>query len=404
MNLYDRLGDKLLDLNKEPGDLLEEVLVDLEGRVDPERQKRVRKKYIRALNWGPVDCLPLAVSYPFPGEQITGQSNYLQNPEGENERASLSWVYSPEERFYDPEKMFLNQLLVGFGSIYLNSEIGDQLPFTIRGNFGTVIVPSVYGAEIRFTEGNTPWASGSKSIGSYLDADPYDFGESIFERVYNRYEYYRELLSRYPRLQESVAVVLPDLQGPLEVAASLLGEELYLKMIQEPDRVWQLLRRISKTIVALAEKFKKLTREHLPDGYTHQHGAVIKGNILIREDSAINLSAERYREQVLPHNEFIVDELSGGGVHFCGDGEHLVETMASSSKVDCIDLGQPKMMDVRNIYDVCKEHRTPLIRVRFDREVLVRVNLGEEYPSGMILRHRARSVSDAGEICSRYFA
>lgn len=394
----------MLDLNGNPQDILKEILADLEERVDPARQERVRKKYIRALDWESVERLPLAVSYPFPSEQLSVKSDSLQNPKGENERASLSWVYSPKERFYDPEKMFINQLLVGFGSIYLNDRVRDQLPFTIRGNFGTVIVPSVYGAEIRFTEGNTPWSSGSENFDAYLDMDPLDFGKSIFDRVYSRYEYYREVLSKYPRLRKSIAVVLPGLQGPLEVAASLLGEEIYLKMIQDPDKVWQLLRRISKTIVALAKEFNKLTREYLPDGYTHQHGAVIGGNILIREDSAINLSADRYREQILPHNEFIIEELSGGGVHFCGDGEHLVEAMASSSKIGCIDLGQPKMMNLRNIYDICREHKTSLLRGRFDRELLVAKRLQEEYPTGMILRHRAQSISDARKICKLYFS
>ena len=393
----------MIDLTKEPQDILEEVLADLEEKVDPARQEGVRKEYIRALNWKPVERLPLAVSYPFPSEQLTGQTDSLQNPKGENERASLSWVYSPKERFYDPVKMFINQLLVGFGSIYLNDQVQDQLPFTIRGNFGTVIVPSVYGAEIRFTEGNTPWSSGSEKFDAYFDMSPFDFGKSIFDQVYSRYEYYREVLSQYPRLQKSVEVVIPGLQGPLEVAASLLGEEIYLKMIQEPDKVWRLLRRISKTIVALAKEFSKLTREHLPDGYTHQHGAVIRGNILIREDSAINLSAEMYREQVLPHNEFIIDELSGGGVHFCGDGSHLVKAMASSSKIGCIDLGQPKMMNLGNLYDICREHKTPLLRGRFDEELLVAKSLQEEYPTGMIVRHRAPSISDARKTCELYF-
>lgn len=393
----------MLNLKRDESELLESILRYLEKKVNPDRQQAIRNQYVKALNWKEVETLPLAHSYPLPKERISGEDNLERVGHSNDAQASLDWIYSPEKRFYDPEKMLLNQLLVGFGSIYFHNELRDDLPFTIRGNFGTVIVPSVYGAEVRFTEGNTPWASGERGIDYYLDKDPYDFEAGIYPRVSERYKYYREILSNYSNLQESIALVLPDLQGPLEVAASLLGEELYLKLAQDPKKVWRFLRRISETIVGLAKEFEKLTKEHLPEGYTHQHGAVIKGNILIREDSAINLSANMYREQVLPHNEFIIEELSGGGVHFCGDGEHLVDEMASSSHIQCIDLGQPKLMDLEKLYKAGKENHTPLIRVRFSRDSLLEEDLQDEFPTGLTLRHRASSMSEAKKICKKYY-
>lgn len=393
----------MIKLDKNPKKLLKQILDELEEGIDPGRQEDIRSEYLKALNLEPVDKPPLAFSYPPPSNLIRGLGESLDKEPITNDNTMLNWVYSPEERFYDPTKMLINQLLVGFGSIFFNDRIGDQLPYTIRGNFGTGIVSSIFGANIRFTSGNPPWASGDESIDYYLDQDHLDLSRGMFGRVINRYEFYNDILSDYPDIKKILAIVLPDLQGPLDVAEQLTGGKLYLKMIQDPEKVWKLLRKISETIVKLVEEIKPLTNEHLPRGYTHQHGIVIKGNILIREDSAINLSKDMYREQILPHNEFIIEKVGGGGVHFCGDGGHLINEMASSKKIQCVDVGQPKMLNIEKIYQELSNKKIPLLRVRLDEDELVKENISEKYPTGVILRHRALSIDRANFLSENYF-
>ena len=385
--------------------MLKRILDELEERVSPEDQKKIRERHIKALNWETLEKLPLAFTYPIPTDFLEDRAGRELNPAQvsfEGDSNSLNWIYPPKEAFYNPEKMLINQLLIGFGSIYYHNQIRDSLPYTVRANFGTGIISSLFGAEIRFTDDNPPWASGDKRIEDYLEVDHLDFKRGICPRVLNRYKFYQEIFENYPKLKRSIAIVSPDLQGPLDVAEQLAGSRVYTEMIRDPELIERFLGKISQSIINFAQKVSQYTNEHLPRNYSQQHGVVIKGNILIREDSAINLSPKTYRKHVLPHDEMILKKLGGGGVHFCGDGRHLVPEMRKSSRIDCLDLGQPEMMDLNEIYQMAKEVKIPVLRARFPAQELTDPELQQKFPTGMTLRHSAGSLEEAVRINERY--
>jgi hypothetical protein len=121
--------------------LLYELLNKLEGVLNPEKQALIEALHERALNWEPVERLPLIVTFPYPA------SNQLQ-------------PFPHREVFDNPEKMLYNELIHAFNtSIFLHSEIGDDLPYTIRANFGTVIIASLFGARVEQRDDNPPWVA-----------------------------------------------------------------------------------------------------------------------------------------------------------------------------------------------------------------------------------------------------
>ncbi len=139
---------------------LQNLLEYLGDVVDSDRQAKIEDLHRRALNWEPVDRLPVIVTLPVPGEL-----RFAPYPHG--------------QVFESPEKMLFNELVYAFNtSIASRDVLGDDLPCTIRANFGTVVIASVFGACVEQIDDNPPWIrhNGEKDISleEVLDHDPLD--------------------------------------------------------------------------------------------------------------------------------------------------------------------------------------------------------------------------------------
>ena len=101
---------------------IERLLDHLVETLDPGRQAETGDLHRRALTWEPVERLPLVLSYPLPED-------------------ALFKPYPHSQIFNDPEKMLYNELVHAWEiSIACRGRIDDDLPCTIRANFGTVVI------------------------------------------------------------------------------------------------------------------------------------------------------------------------------------------------------------------------------------------------------------------------
>ena len=120
-------------------DELNRLLNHLEDRVDPDEQAAISDRYQKSLNWEAVDRPPLCLTYPLP----------------------MDCPFRPfphREVFDDPEKMLHNQLVCAFNaSLVCHPAVGDDLPFSIRADFGTTIIASLFGARIEQVGDDPPW-------------------------------------------------------------------------------------------------------------------------------------------------------------------------------------------------------------------------------------------------------
>ena len=71
---------------------------------------------------------------------------------------------------------------------------------------------------------------------------------------------------------------------------------------------------------------------------------------MIREDSLVNISGELYREFGLAHDQKVLDAFGGGGVHYCGRGDHFIEYVSDLRGLYAVNLGQPECNDMGKIY------------------------------------------------------
>ena len=364
---------------------LQELLEHLAATLTPQREAQVEDLHRRALSWESVERLPLILSYPAPAGRFA--------------------PYPHSETLSDPEKMLFNELVSAWGtSLCHGAEVGDDLPCTIRANFGTVIIASLFGARVEQVEDNPPWARSLATREEFVQAlqrDPLDFSQGWCPRVLDRYRFYRETLASYPELARIIKLVLPDLQGPMDTLELLRGCELYVDLCQEPELVNEALTKVAKAQIGFARHLVPYVNDG-PGGWTHQHGFVIRGPVLIRIDSAIMLSPKMYREQIAPHDERVLRELGGGGLHSCGNIHLNAADYLGVPSNQCLDLGQPGMNDLDQLYVLARERRIPLLRVSVTEEELTSGSVIRRFPTGVSLLHTAKSLPDARRIMQAY--
>lgn len=365
---------------------LKRLLKHLEQVLDPVRQNKITELYKKALNWESAPRLPLVLSYPLP-------QDFHFKP------------YPTSQILDNPEKMLYNELVYAFNaSIACRDRLDDDVPCIIRANFGTVIIASMFGGKIEQIGENPPWIrpfENDKEFEKVLDCDPLDFSKGWCSKVTGTYKVYRQILSNLPTLQKSIKVVLPDLQGPFDSASLLRGSRIYEDFYNNEDMLHKVISHIGKAQVGFA-KHLQLYLNDGPKGYSHQHMSMIRGHILLRDDCSINVSPRLYHEHIAPHDTFVLGEMGSGGVHCCGNFEHLVEELLILPSIKCIDLGQPEMNNVDAIYKKAQQYKIPLIRVQANEDELTSGHIVNRFPTGVTLVHHTDSFEKARYIMETY--
>jgi len=366
---------------------IKDLLEHLCGVLDSDRRDEVETRHRRTLNWEPVDRLPVVMTLPQPREL-----GFTPYPHG--------------EVFDNPEKMLFNELVYAFNtSVASRDVLGDDLPCTIRANFGTVVIASMFGGLVEQVEDNPPWVRrdrpSASSLADVLDRNPLDFSQGWCPRVVEVCQFYQDVLADYPELRPLIKVVLPDLQGPFDNLEIIVGSELFVELAVNEDIVSKALEAMATAQVGLAGCLAPYLSDG-PDGFSHQHAVMIKGRILLRVDSVILMSPRMYRDIVAPHDQRVLQALGGGGVHTCGNaGMHAPEFLELPS-IESLDLGQSEMNDIDALYTRLKAPKIPLTRLKVSRDDLASGRITDRFPTGISLVYEATSVRDAADTMDAY--
>lgn len=223
----------------------------------------------------------------------------------------------------------------------------------IRANYGTGIIPSLFGAEIFIMprEQNTlPTVRtfGDDVIRRIVDSGMPSLDAAFGKKAFEFGEICLEVFKDYPKISKYVQVYHPDTQGPLDIAELLWGSEMFYNMYDEPELVHSFMQLISDTYTAFLEKWFEMYPNR-PDMNVHWD-YFMKGNICIRNDSAMNLSPELYSEFAFGYDKKLLAHFGGGMVHFCGRGDHYIDILAGAPDLNAINLSQPHLNNMDKIY------------------------------------------------------
>jgi hypothetical protein len=232
---------------------------------------------------------------------------------------------------------------------------GSGALLAVRCNYGTAILPSLFGAELFLMDKEIdtlptcrPLQGGSDAVRRLLDRGVPGLNAGQSDAVFGMGQYYRKLFEGYPKLSEHVHIYHPDLQGPMNVCEMLWGGSLYVDLYDKPDLVKDFLSLVTETYIRFMRRWNELVPPL--DGFAVHWSMLHRGCIMVRNDAATNLSPAMYAEFARPCDLRLLDEFKGGGIHFCGRGDHFIMKAARIPGVHAFNITQPHLNDAETVF------------------------------------------------------
>lgn len=327
--------------------MLDPYLEDLENRLDPEAEDLLLARWHAFLDGGAGDGA-FSPRRPRPAPP------------------ALDWPAVPvNDALENPELMVLQQLAACSAVL----EKGDGAVLNVRANFGTGIMPSLFGAEMFFMERaqNTlptarPLPGGERAIRELLARGVPDLRGGFGGRCFEVGALFRSLFAAYPKISRYIHHYHPDLQGPMDVAELLWGSSLFIALVDDPDLVGASLELITGTYIRFLREWESLFSARPPD--TVHWGILFRGRVMIRDDSAMNLSPAMFDEFIRPFDQRLLEEFGGGAVHFCGRGDHYIDRLCSMKGLNAVHLSQPECNDMETVFRHTVDRGIALLALR----------------------------------------
>ena len=368
------------------------ILDDLENCLNPVEHEVIRNHHIKTCLWEKIVRPPVHISFPW---DQTGDD-----------------LYPISEAVKNPAKMLANELRHGQASPTDWLRIKDDRPLQVRPDFGIGLIASVFGARPHVVDNNPPWVPTlseeniEENIEKLLDSFDINTSHELgwIPCVVETLEYYHSILAIYPAVSSSVAVILPDLQGPFDTAAMLWGSSIFCALHENPQLINRLLNTISDTMIHIYGHLHRHTgTELLPDGFSHQHGSIIRGNLMLRCDSNLMMSPRMYKKQVFVHDINVLKGVGYGSYHSCGCWEHNVPTVMEAKEIGSLDFGgQSSMNDINALFKMACHYKKHLNLVDVTEDELIDGRVLERFPTGATLVCEVKDIKTAVELMTAY--
>jgi hypothetical protein len=171
---------------------------------------------------------------------------------------------------------------------------------------------------------------------------------SLAGKVFDFAERWADVSKSYDIVRRYVYVYNPDLQGPFPLADMLWGSDIYTDIFDEPETVRAAIAFFADVIIAFLKKYHAIFPP-FDAGHGVEWGLLHRGAVIVRNDAAMNISGDMYREFVKPEDQRIIDAF-GGGIHFCGKGDHYIAHVSEIKGISTFNMSQPECNDMEVIY------------------------------------------------------
>jgi hypothetical protein len=329
--------------------MIEKCLDDLESRIDPASEVKLLAEWKRFCDG-------------------TSDADIFMPQRNQNIPPTIEWPdISINAAFENHELMALHQLKLCSDAI----ANGTGQLLNVRCNYGTGILPSLFGAELFMMDDalNTlpttrPVSGGEADLHSLPDKGIPDLQNGLGAKVFEMAAQYHSWMNSYPKIRQYVSIYHPDLQGPMDVCELLYGSDLFTALIEQPDFVRQLLDLITQTYIAFLTEWNRLVPPR--DGYATHWAMMHEGQIMLRNDSAMNLSPEMFEEFIRPYDQRLLTTFGGGAIHFCGKGDHFIPMLSGMEKLYAIHMSQPEHNDLEVIFRNTVDKNIRILGLKLD--------------------------------------
>jgi len=266
---------------------------------------------------------------------------------------SIPWPAVRVNEALDDYDRMLVQQLAGCSAALAS---GSGALLDVRCNYGSSILPSVFGVKLFVMDDryNTlpttePIEGGTAAIRALVERGVPDLTAGYGPQVFEMGRRFITAFADYPKIRRYVHIYHPDLQGPMDVCEVLWGSGIFIEIMDSPTLVHRLLDLVTETYIAFLQRWQTIVPP-MP-GDADQHWSMMHGgHIMLRDDSAMNLSPEMFSEFIAPRNQRLLDTFGGGAEHFCGRGEHFISRMGALRTMHAVAMSQPDWNDMETIY------------------------------------------------------
>jgi hypothetical protein len=372
---------------------LDELLEFLEDNIDLNFEKEKENLYLDTIDYKKVPFLPIQIAYP-------------------KDKSINEYPY--EETFNEPEKMLYNELTLGLdtgsiNSVYNSVKLKDYFPLHIRSNHGIGLISSLFGAEYKIINNNMPWVEPYKNINEInqiISNGIPEFNSDLLKKVINDYQYFNNKLKQYPVCYKAIKITQPDLQGPFDIAHLLCGANIFLYLYDYADLMHQLLDLITTVYIEFKKYLENLNllTDRAGEDTIYIHGAIYKGNVLIKDDTAlVNLSENMYEEFSKQYNEKIIKAFGKSSLHYCGPGRDWHTKVLMDQNISSINYGNPEMQNLITISNNFKKQNISIIMWGNGQYYnFLRSLFKSDISSGVTLCIKADSFENACRILEEY--
>lgn len=233
------------------------------------------------------------------------------------------------EYYGDPETMLRAQILA---QKWLMENVRTDA-YSITGpwvggwtDFQNTFEAGSLGCEIVFPDDDIPWV-GPGWVSTDEDLRALERMDFVHGGINGRQIAYRKAMmavaDRYPVRFQGGPVFYPGMHpslthtsdGPFGVAGDLMGQtELFIAVKERPEFVRELLRIVTEKLIAYL------------DFCWEEEGLPVPKDFAWTDDLAVSLSADTYRDVVLPFEKHLRFHFDGRlSLHMCGATDHLLE-------------------------------------------------------------------------------
>lgn len=260
-------------------------------------------------------------------------------------------------------KILINDAIADFDQMALHQfalcsdilEKGTGGLLCVRANYGTGIIPSLFDTELFMMDRaldtlptTKPFSNPKDRVKKLLDGGIPSINQALGAKTLEMGARFMEMKQQYPKINKHVHIYHPDLQGPMDICELLWGSSLFIDIYDVPDLVTQLLDLITDTYIQFMKAWDKIVPSL--DGYAIHWTMLHRGHIMLRDDSAMNFSPTMFKQFIQPYDQRLLDEFGGGGIHFCGRGDHYIDQIAQVNNVYAVNMSQPECNDMEIIF------------------------------------------------------
>ena len=229
----------------------------------------------------------------------------------------------PDDYYTDP-KVMMEKQIAQFEHHY--EIIEDNFVPYLMPWYGTGVTASAFGVPVKFIPKMDPTTEFGiiqepSDIEKMQVPDPEKDGlmPKVLETI------------RYFMANSDIPINFTDNHGPLTLAVQVVGyEKLFYWMMDYPKLIHKLMDLFADTVIMWVTAQKKLMGHQLNYCVGNQ-GIPVPDDVGVwfSDDDAVIISADLYREFVVPYNEKILKHFGGGIVHYCGNGNQHIESFKS---------------------------------------------------------------------------